>query len=76
MFVDVTIPINDTSTTPPPTYSLASSASSVNEGASVTYNLTTTNVSDGTSLNYSLSGISRERSVSPRTAGDRKGLES
>ena len=58
VFVDVTIPINDTSTTPPPTYSLASSASSVNEGSSVTYNLTTTNVSDGTSLNYSLSGIS------------------
>ncbi len=41
-----------------PTYTLAASTTSVNEGASVTYTLTTANVAAGTVLNYTLSSIS------------------
>ena len=41
-----------------PTYILSPSASSVNEGASLTYTLNTTNVTTGTVLNYTLSGVS------------------
>ncbi|KFB67148.1 hypothetical protein [Candidatus Accumulibacter vicinus] len=49
--------INDTSINPtPPTYTLTSSAPNVNEGATVRFNLATTNVADGTVLNYVLSG--------------------
>lgn len=40
-----------------PTYSLSASASSVNEGSSVDITLTTTNVADGTSISYTISGI-------------------
>ena len=43
-----TITINDTSLTP--TYSASSSSSSVNEGSSVTISVTTTNISNGTTL--------------------------
>ena len=51
--------INDTSkATVTPTYSLTSSSSSVNEGSSATFTLTTTNVASGTSVPYTLSGIS------------------
>ena len=39
------------------TYSLSSSAASVNEGSSVTITLTTTNVANGTSVGYNISGI-------------------
>ena len=39
------------------TYSLSSSAASVNEGSSVTITLTTTNVVNGTSIGYIVSGI-------------------
>jgi subtilisin family serine protease/plastocyanin len=39
------------------TYSLSSSAASVNEGSSVTITLTTTNVANGTSIGYIVSGI-------------------
>ncbi|MDP3671019.1 MAG: Ig-like domain-containing protein [Telluria sp.] len=39
-------------------YAFLASGSSVNEGASVTYTLTTTNVAAGTALNYTLTGIS------------------
>jgi plastocyanin len=39
------------------TYSLSSSAASVNEGSSVTITLTTTNVANGTSVGYLISGI-------------------
>ena len=39
-----------------PTYSVAASASAVNEGASATFLITTTNVASGTSLGYALSG--------------------
>jgi hypothetical protein len=50
------ITINDTSKTA--TYSLGASSSSVNEGSSATFTLTTTNVSSGTSVPYTLSGVS------------------
>lgn len=49
--------INDTSTTPIPTYALSSSNASVNEGATVTFTLTTTNVAAGTLIPYTLSGV-------------------
>jgi plastocyanin len=39
------------------TYSLTSSAANVNEGSSVTITLTTTNVTNGTSFGYAISGI-------------------
>ena len=41
-----------------PTYSLASNASSVNEGASASFTLTTTSVASGTSVPYTLTGVS------------------
>lgn len=43
-----TVTIGDTSLTP--TYSVSPSTSSVNEGSSVTFTVTTTNVADGTTL--------------------------
>jgi hypothetical protein len=43
---------------PEPTYSIEKSVSSVDEGASVTFTLTTTNVANGTVLPYTISGIS------------------
>ena len=39
------------------TYSLSSSAANVNEGSSVTITLTTTNITDGTTIGYLISGI-------------------
>jgi len=53
----VSTTINDTSTTPVPTYALSSSSASVNEGATVTFTLTTTNVAPGTLIPYTLSGV-------------------
>ncbi len=41
-----------------PTYSVSSSADSVNEGGSLTFTIDTTNVEWGTSLAYSISGMS------------------
>jgi hypothetical protein len=41
-----------------PTYSLGASSSSVNEGSTATFTLTTTNLTSGTSVPYTLSGIS------------------
>ena len=42
----------------PPTYAIGRSLSAVNEGSSVTFTLSTTNVSNGTVLPYTISGIS------------------
>lgn len=53
---DVTVTVNDTSLSP--TYSLSRSATAINEGQSVTFTLTTTNLADGTTVPYTLSGIS------------------
>jgi hypothetical protein len=47
-----------TLTTATPTYSLLSSQSTVNEGSSASFTLTTSNVASGTVLTYSLSGVS------------------
>jgi len=46
------VTINDTSLTPivPPTYSVAPTTTSVNEGVALTFNVTTTNVANGTTL--------------------------
>ena len=48
--------VNDTSRTP--LYSLARSSASVDEGSSVTFTLTTSNLATGTSVPYTLSGVS------------------
>lgn len=53
----VSVTINDTSQTPVPTYNLTASPTSVNEGQSTTWTLTTQNVNTGTSLAYTISGI-------------------
>jgi hypothetical protein len=47
--------VNDTSRAP--TYGLAASSTSVNEGSTVTFTLTTANVAGGTSIPYTLSGV-------------------
>ncbi|TRW94631.1 beta strand repeat-containing protein [Candidatus Methylobacter oryzae] len=49
------VDINDTSLTP--AYTLSANSSSVNEGASVTYNLSTVGIDTGSVLNYTLSGL-------------------
>jgi hypothetical protein len=41
-----------------PTYSLSASASAIAEGKSVSFNLRTTSVADGTTYNYSITGVS------------------
>lgn len=51
----VDVLINDTSQSP--TYSLSRSASQINEGQSVTFTLITTNVAQGTTIAWSLSGV-------------------
>ena len=55
----ITVPINDTSTTPGVVYSLSTDAAgdSVNEGSSVTFFLGTTGVGSGVTLGYSVTGI-------------------
>ena len=52
----ITIPINDTSLNP--TYSITASSSSVNEGDTFSVNLVTTDVSNGTEVGYTISGVS------------------
>jgi hypothetical protein len=58
-----TVLVQDTSTSPS-TYSLTSNASSIYEGGSVTFTLTTTNVASGTLVPYSITGISTSDLVS------------
>jgi len=50
------ITINDTSQTPSPTYSVTAPAS-INEGSAGTFTVTTSNVSNGTTLYYTIQGI-------------------
>ena len=51
--------VNDTSRTPASAgYSLSSSGSSVNEGGIASFSLSTTNITPGTSVPYSIGGIS------------------
>lgn len=56
--VNVSVTINDTSTEPNPTYNLSVSPSSANEGQTATWTLTTASVGAGTTLPYTISGIS------------------
>lgn len=56
--VNVSVTINDTSTESSPTYNLSVNPSSVNEGQSATWTLTTTGVGAGTTIPYTISGIS------------------
>ena len=50
---------------PPPTYSVSQSTTSINEGSSVTYAVTTTDVADGTTLYWSLSGTATASDFNP-----------
>jgi hypothetical protein len=53
------VTVIDTSTSPLiPTYSLSASSASVAEGGVAVFNLTTTNIAAGNSVNYLISGIS------------------
>jgi hypothetical protein len=52
------ININDTSRNPAPTYLLSAGAASVDEGSLATFTLTTSNVAAGTSVLYTISGVS------------------
>jgi subtilisin family serine protease/plastocyanin len=54
---DIDITINDTSLTPAATYDLSSDVASVNEGGTVTFTLDTTNVANGTSVGYTITGM-------------------
>jgi len=49
--------INDTSVLATPTYALSAIGTSVDEGFTATFNLTTTNVAVGTAVLYTLSGV-------------------
>ncbi len=51
-----TVTITDTSTTPvaPPTYAIAPNLSTISEGQTVTFGITTTNVTNGTNLYWTL----------------------
>ena len=51
------VTINDTSVTPP-TYSVAPTTNNVNEGVALTFNVTTTNVSDATTLYWTVTSAS------------------
>jgi len=52
----VAVDVNDTSKNP--TYAISRSIYNVNEGSSVTFTLSTTDVSNGTTIPYTISGIS------------------
>ena len=53
----IDIIVNDTSIAPAATYALANSANTVNEGETLTITLTTTNVSDSTTVPYTITGV-------------------
>ena len=56
----IRVTINDTSESlPTPSYQISPSSSSVNEGGTVSFTLSTTNVANGTSVAYNISGIDR-----------------
>jgi V8-like Glu-specific endopeptidase len=52
-----------------PTYQLTSSANSVNEGASVTFNLSTSNIATGTTVPYMITGVSASDVVGGMLSG-------
>ena len=49
-----TVTVNDTSTAPVPTYAFSSQPSSIDEGSTGTFNVSTTNVSNGTTLYWAI----------------------
>ena len=55
-FVNITL-VNHADPNPTPTYSLSADSATVNEGGTVTFTLTTTNVADGTTVAYTVTGI-------------------
>jgi len=55
----ISVTINDTSTTPAPTYTLSANTP-VDEGDTVVFTLTTTNVAAGTILPFTITGISSD----------------
>ncbi|NDF50564.1 MAG: hypothetical protein EB116_10870, partial [Betaproteobacteria bacterium] len=61
--------ILDTSQTPAGTYALTAKSSAVNEGGTAEFTVLTTNVSAGTSLSYTLSGISSSDIVGGTLSG-------
>ena len=65
----VSTTIQDTSIFEAPTYRLSSNAASVNEGSTATFLLNTTNVQGGTTLIYTLSGVSGSDIVGGATSG-------
>lgn len=64
----IAIPINDVSLDP--TYSLSASASTVDEGDSFTVNLSTTDVQNGTTIPYTISGVSSADIANASLTGD------
>ena len=52
-----TVLINDTSIDTTPTYALSSNADAVNEGTNIIITLATTNVANGTTVAYTISGV-------------------
>src|SRR5690606_21727925 len=65
----VELKVNDTSLTPVPTFALTADAESVDEGADVTFTLTTTNVAPGTQYEYQISGVSAADVVGGKLTG-------
>jgi hypothetical protein len=65
-----TVTINDTSV---PTYSVSPSTSSVNEGSSVTFTITTGGVANGTTLYYTLQAVSGTINSSDFSSGGTSG---
>jgi hypothetical protein len=55
--ISASVDIFDSSIAPVPTYTLTRSSATVNEGQSVTITLTTTNVANGTTLPWTVTGI-------------------
>jgi hypothetical protein len=65
------VTINDISLSPVlnPSYSLSAAASSVNEGSSASFTLSTTNVAAGTALSYVISGVQAADIVGGQLSG-------
>lgn len=65
-----TVAVNDTSVTPPPpVYSLTASQGAVNEGSSVTFDLSSVNGVPGTQLSYVITGVSAADVVGGQLTG-------
>jgi hypothetical protein len=54
-YIDITVAVNDTSTAVI-SYSISPQTASVNEGSSITFTVTTTNVANGTTLYWAING--------------------